>query len=281
MDIALPDIDTIKSSSGRTNILLGNHVPVRGIGDGIILTAVAREVKKALPQFGITMATKGPKVMFENNPYIDEVIDGLIRHGIDIGPGHYIQRKCRYFNIHNPELHGDLFFTEKELRCARETLKLLSGDKPAVIFCQNSTDNRRNWSRDNWNEVIDFYSPWFDFYQVEQKIHYHRFEPDNPDDGMPCVYDTVPAARQELRNLDLRKVMALQAVTKRYLGSNTGFMHIAACFSNDNIVFLHHQYAGDTEWLYPQLHNFYEDAKVVDIIALIGEVWKAQVNGAK
>jgi hypothetical protein len=67
--------------------------------------------------------------------------------------------------------------------------------------------------------------------------------------------------------------MALQAVTKRYLGPNTGFMHIAACFSNDNFIFLHHQYAGDSEWIYPNQNNFFEDEPIESVIQRALDKW--------
>src|SRR6202041_1388930 len=122
-----------------------------------------REFALKYPNIPIVLHTRGPKDIFANNPHLNAISDGLIRHSIDSGTGHYITRKCRYFGIENPELKGELFFTSKELNIARETLKLLSGDKPAVIFCQNSTDNRRNWTRDNWEVVIERMSSVYDF----------------------------------------------------------------------------------------------------------------------
>lgn len=271
MELQPRDMTTLRD--GRRAILLGNHVPVRGVGDSVILTALVREVHKRWPELPIAIVTRGPKEVFLNNPYITEVYDGTIGHSLDLGSGHYITRKCRYFGISDPELHGELYFTDKERNIARETLKLLSPDKPTIMFCQNSTDNRRNWTRDNWTAVIDALSPWYDVYQIEQKIHYHRFEPTDPSDGLPCVYDTVLNARQELRNLDLRHAMALQCVSGKYLGSNTGFIHIAQCFGTDNAMFAHTKFAGDTEWLYPEAYNFFEDAKVEDVIQKLIEMW--------
>jgi len=255
-------------------ITVGNHVNVVGIGDGVILTALAREIHKKWPDWNIKIKTKGPKWMFENTPYIKEVEHGLIGHCLDIGHGHYIERKCRTFGIESPELRGSLYFTPHELLVATKTFDILRrGDRQPIIFCQNSTDNRRNWTRDNWAALIDALSPKYDVYQVEQVIHYNRFEPGNPDDQLPNLYDTVPNARQELRNLDLRRVAALQSISKKYLGSNTGFMHIAMCFGDDNFIHMHHQYGGNDEWLYPQANNFWEDATLDAVINTMQAKW--------
>lgn len=272
-DLRLPEIDTTRLEDGRYAVLLGNHIPIKGVGDGCILTALIREFNIKYPTIPIVLRTKGPKDVFLNNPRIYKMEDNLINHSVDLGAGHYITRKCRYFGIENPELKGELFFTPKELNIARETIKLLSGTKPVVIFCQNSTDNRRNWTREAWEAAIDIMSPQFDFYQVEQKIHYHRFEPDDPCDSLPCLYDTVRNARQELRNGELRKIMALQAVTKRTLTSNTGFYHIGMSVG-DVACFLHTKYAGgDGEWTYPQAYNFFEDSDPTVVSNTILERW--------
>ena len=252
-------------------IIIGNHIDIRGIGDGIVLTGVIREVNEAMPDKKIIVRTRASKAAFENNPRIYKIEDDLVPHAQQIGNGHYITQRCRYFGIENPRVHGELFITDKEKRVAEETLKLLT-DKPTIMFCYNSTDMKRNWTKDNWIKVIDALSSKYDVFQIEQNIHYHRW-PGDRNDGMPCIYPTIPNARQELRNTDIRKLMALMSVSKKYLGPNTGFMHIARCFGVDNFVFMHHDYAGGLDWRYDDNQNFWENDPLEDVINRVCHRW--------
>jgi hypothetical protein len=271
------DLIINKISSNEVNLkedfVIGNHLDIKGVGDSILLTAVAREIKKKHPNSLITVKTTARKDIFENNPNIFCCEEGLIPNGIDTGTGHYIERKCRFYGIENPELKGDIFFTEKEIKVAKETLKLLSGEKPTVMFCFNSTDKRRNWEKENWEKIVNVLNKKYDVYQLEENIHYHRLQENEEMNGMPVIFEAVNGARQELRGLDLRKVSAIMSISKKYLGTNTGFMHIATCFSNDNFVFMHRGFAGIEEWIYPKNRNFWEYESVDYVIEKIKKEW--------
>ena len=152
-----------------------------------------------------------------------------------------MEQKCRYFGIDEPEIRGEIFITEKEKAVAEETLKLLSGDRPTIMFCFNSTNPQKNWVAENWVKIIDMLNKKYDVYQIDQHLHYSRAA-DRPEEfGRPIIYPTIPNARQELRDAagSMRKMMAIMSVCRKYLGVNTSFMNIAACFGDDNIVFQH------------------------------------------
>jgi ADP-heptose:LPS heptosyltransferase/glycosyltransferase involved in cell wall biosynthesis len=222
-------------------IYLGDHIPVPGIGDSILHTGVIREVNKKFPDKKIILRTMAESDAFESNPRIFKIERELLPHPIDIPTGHYMEQKCRYYGIDNPEIRGEIFITDKEKAVAEETLQILSGDKPAIMFCFNSTNPQKNWHAENWTKIVEALKPKYDVYQIDQTIHYSRAK-DRPEEfGRPVIYPTIPNARQELRNAagGIRKMMALMSVTKKYLGVNTSFMNIASCFGDDNIVFQH------------------------------------------
>jgi ADP-heptose:LPS heptosyltransferase/glycosyltransferase involved in cell wall biosynthesis len=222
-------------------IYVGDHIAVPGIGDSILHTGVIREVAKRFPDKKIILRTMAELDAFENNPRIFKVERELLPHPIDIPTGHYMEQKCRYFGIDNPEIRGEIFISDRERVVAEETLQILSGNKPTIMFCFNSTNPKKNWIAENWVKIVDVLNEKYDVYQIDQSIHYSRAK-DRPEEyGRPVVYPTIPNARQELRNAagSIRKMMALMSVCKKYLGVNTSFMNIASCFGDDNIVFQH------------------------------------------
>jgi len=222
-------------------VYVGDHIPVPGIGDSILHTGVIREVNKKFPDKKIILRTMAETDAFENNPKIFKIERELLPHPIDVPTGHYMEQKCRYFGIDNPGIRGEIFISETEKAVAEETLQILSGNKPTIMFCFNSTNPKKNWIAENWVKIIDVLKDKYDVFQIDQSIHYSRAK-DRPEEfGRPVIYPTIPNARQELRNAagGMRKMMALMSVSKKYLGVNTSFMNIASCFGDDNIVFQH------------------------------------------
>lgn len=266
----------------------------RGLGDTILLTACIREINKKFPNKKIIVRTLGPKCVFDNNPRIFKVEDGICgsEHGIrtygihqDSIPdgggyfhidenakfslsGHFIERKCKYFGINNPDIRPEIFISEKESEIAKETLKMLSPDKPSIVLCKNSTEYRRDWTLNNWINVVDMLNRKYNVFQVEENIKYDKLT------GLPTrIMETVPNARQELRGLEIRKLMAILSVCKKYIGTNTGIMPMATAFGNDNIIFMHRSYGGDEAWMFPQNTHFFENQSLLDVKDLIYKKW--------
>jgi hypothetical protein len=91
--------------------------------------------------------------------------------------------------------------------------------------------------------------------------------------GMPFLYDTVKNARQELRNIPIRHLIILSAIAKRYLGTNTGGMHIATAFGNNNIIFMNSKEGGEEGWIYPQNTHFWEYDSMDKIKQIVSNKW--------
>ena len=268
VSLIIPPQTLTTSRNGKQAILIGNSVDVRGVGDAIILSGLAREVYKVFPDYYIILKTKGPKTLFENSPYIHAVEDGLIPQNIDIGRGHYIARKCRYFGIENPELKGDIHFTANEIQAAKSILEQLSGTRPVITFCCNSTDWRRDWKLEHWEQLVGMLSTKYDVYQMEERIMFDS-------QGGPGIriHNTCKAARQELRGLPIRRAAAIMSLSKKHLGTNTGFMHIATCFADGQFCYMGKDPTGQEDWLYPQNNNFFEAEQPENIARRIITAW--------
>jgi ADP-heptose:LPS heptosyltransferase/glycosyltransferase involved in cell wall biosynthesis len=222
-------------------VVIGDHMDVPGLGDTILNTAVVREVNKKFPDKKIILKVLCDTAPYENNPRIHRIEKGLIPHPIDIPTGHYIEQKCRYFGIDNPDIKGEIFITDKERAVAEDTLKILSGARPTIMLCANTSSQSKDWPKENWVKIVEVLSEKYDVYQIEQHIRYSKSVDRPEENGHPFINMTIPNARQELRNAagGLRKIMAIMSLSKRYIGMATGFINIAACFGENNIVLQH------------------------------------------
>jgi|GEM_PF-5608151 len=256
------------NQSPHTSVLIGNHVDVRGVGDQLLLTGVIREVAEKWPGIDITVKSNGDHTIFKNNPYIMKLEEGLIPNSIDVGTGHYIQQKCRHFGIENPKIKGDIHFDEFELEAGRRTLEQLSGNRPTIILCANSTDPRKDWTTENWERVVSILNSKYDVYQIEERVLYCWQGPDIR------VLPTIRGAKQDLRTLSLRRAMAVMANSKKHLGIDTAFMHIAAALDNDCFIYWCTRLKDRIPyWGYPQHKIFLEEDKIEDIITRIEKDW--------
>lgn len=239
-------------------LVIGDHVPIHGIGDSILLTGLARELNTLYPGKKIVVRTKGSRIAFENNPRIHSIEEGLLEKSIDDGGGHYLVRKCRHFgiNLKDEDVRGELFLTDTEIAKAKQILEVLSPKKKTIIFCKGSTDKRRDAPASFWGPILQELKECYDIYQVDQHAE-----------------EDVPYARQELRDCAIRDAMALQYLSKRYLGTNTGFYHIAHCFGTNNFTFMHKQFAGGPEWTYPLENFIWNDEPLDSIRKRIRERW--------
>jgi len=260
-----------------------------GLGDGILLTALVREVNKKYPNKKIILRVTGPKDVFFNNPRIHRIEHGICgekegvqtygktieqigadgyyhlnERGEKIQIGHHTATKCKWFGIDDPDITPELFVTEEERAIAENKLKTLSGDKPTIMFCRNSTMSQRDWNTDAWIKAVDLLNQKYDVYQIEQTMRYNK-KTKFPEQ----LLESIPNAKQELRGLSIRNIMAVMSVSKRYLGVNTGFMPMASAFGDDNVVFADNRCAGDGTWLFPRnahMWNIFSLEKNLNII---------------
>jgi len=263
---------------------LGNPMPAGGIGDAVIWTAVAREIKKVKPKCKIYLHSHSPLDMFANNPNFDSITpDNNPVHLPGTG-GHHIQMKCKSFGITNPELKGEFFLTPKELEIGQAYIQLLSPDKPIILFAKNSKSKLRDWQLNYWEEIVDMLNARYAVFQIDESIGYYgkgSFGEHVLNDsryGMPFLYDTVKNARQELRNIPIRHLIILASVAKGYLGTNTGAMHIVTAFSYDNIIFMNSHEGGEEGWIYPQNTHFWEYHTLEQVKEIVASKWLSEHN---
>ena len=264
-------------------IPIGENEPdTHGLGDGILLTAVIREVNLKYPDKKIILKTLSPKEPFLNNPRIHEIYDGYWEN-VELWPNgrwrgfHQIKNLCETYDVHTDNLNPEIWLSDHELSVARKTFDLLSPEKPAIMFCRNSTVPERDWRDENWHRIISMLNQRYNVFQIDETIRYD-FKT-----GMPTrVMLTCPAARQELRGFPVRKIFALMACSKKYLGTNTGWLPAATAFSNDNYCY----YGTDDgrvmdnpkvmnfhHWDFPANKNIYADESIDSVIERIRRDW--------
>lgn len=230
-----------------------NEPKTHGVGDTLLLSAVVREVNKKYPNKKIIVKTRGPKEIFYNNPRVYRVEHGCWNE-YEFWPQsrwrnmHQIQNLCETYGIQNADITPELFISDKERQVAEKTLKMLCGDKPAIMFCGAATHPERNWDNKKWADLIDMLSKKYEVFQLEETLRYDFETGDIVD-----VYPTIPGTRQELRGAPLRRIFALMSVSKKYLGVNTGWMVAGCAFGYDNYTVLQNK---TPFWMFPGCKNF-------------------------
>jgi len=274
-------------------IEIGHNMEWAGVGDQIILSAVAREARREYPKAEIVLKYTSPQEVvdsiFGGNPDIDKYEWGLLKEPMtDWKDGHMTEKACRYLGFKAKNIHGDIHLTDKELIVAKKTLELLSGDRPVIMAAMNSSTSERDWKEEHWEEIVSMLSEKYDVYQLGQSVLYYQtttlpplMQAPVPEylrgykkeylDGMPMVCSTIKGSRQEFRNFGLRKTFALMFVSGKYFGVDTGYMHAASCFGNDNFVFIGSK---DSEmWTYPDNKNFFRNEPFQEIKERIKNDW--------
>lgn len=171
----------------RTITLLRHRV---ALGDTLMLTALARGLKKARPDCRVAVATKFP-ALFAGNPYFDEIRDWhLLRtrrtvrpkygkedlrkreHVVQIqwrslweelrGAGVAVSGECPPLDGHHPEL----FLTETERRHGREILHAAvpseARGKPMILLTSGGNlrpVHNREWGLENYQALVDALAP--------------------------------------------------------------------------------------------------------------------------
>jgi len=160
-----------------------------GLGGHLTWTAAAREIKKktglvSVPVNGNNIVTDD---IFKNNPNFSfDTSDGKEKIILDLGKPetnyciadlpdraiqktdkHIIETICEHYDILDPELKCDLFFTEEELEKARGLIK----DLPLRFLViephsKTSYSINRQYPLDKWQKVVNELSEKFPIVQV-------------------------------------------------------------------------------------------------------------------
>lgn len=137
----------------------------RALGDNLLLTAVAREIRRAAPELRLVVETPFPD-LFDHNPHVTRAVDGHFattrRHfrpkyhlGPDFAPRHILDQLFDQSPVRltAPERRPELFFPAAE----RERF---DREFPAVdvVVCpvgkQSHSADRKEWGFDNFAAAV-------------------------------------------------------------------------------------------------------------------------------
>lgn len=220
----------------KNHIVIGDNSP--GVGDYLLLTAVAREVKLAHPFATVELQVSRRAELFLHNPFIDEVrtmADPFVTP--NVGDGLWVERKCRFYGVEPRSPLPQIFLTDHEVRQAAARHKRTS--KPLItvgIDCAPHWKHVRYLEGEFWQAVLRELGNDFDLVQI----------------GLSGNITPLPGVPQ-LLDLPLREAAALQHLADLHLGVDTGDMHLALACGTDAIALVP-QSSPDynwKEWHYP------------------------------
>lgn len=212
------------------------------LGDTLMLSALARNLKRVRPDVHIAVVTRRPE-LFYHNPNIDEnrgwhlwrsgCIVGAKYSAKDLaGPLHAVEIQWRSLwrelaavkfpglkDGEIPPLDGiapEMFLMEAELNAARKKLSLIrTSGMPVVLIGAGGKlkpTHNREWGADNYQAIIDALSPFVTLGQIsgETRLGLRGVQP---------LWD--------LRDIPVREAAALFAVCDAMLVQEGGLMHVA------------------------------------------------------
>ncbi len=191
----------------------------RTVGDTLLLSAMAREIKRVDPDVYIITETHLPE-LFYHNPNIDENRGWHIySNKNNIKTFYNIQKDQQEhvifdllsdlpYSFHQIEIGVDLYLTKAEKSSARDVL----GQKPTISIMSSgkTTFNKnREWGRDNFQQVVDYFSNNFQIVQIGSQS-------DAPLDRV-----------MDYRAKPLRDTAAIIDRSQLFIGQEGGLMHLA------------------------------------------------------
>lgn len=243
------------------------------LGDTLLLSALARNLKRVRPDVHVALATRRPELFF-NNPHVDEnrgwhlwrsgCTAGAKYSGKDLGGKlHVIEVqwrtlwrelfKAKFPGVENAEppapegLYPELFLTPAELNMARRRVNIAnltsSARKPVVLIgCGGKLKptHNREWGMENYRAVAEALRPHAALLQIsgEERL----------------IVDKHPLP--DLRKIPVRQVAALFAVCDAVLVQEGGLMHVARAV-NAPCVSLFGGYVLPAQTGYEQQTNFW------------------------
>tara|TARA_B100000131_G_C18043233_1_gene583315 strand:+ start:279 stop:1085 length:807 start_codon:yes stop_codon:yes gene_type:complete len=198
-----------------------------GIGGNLMWTALAREIYKK-HKVKVLFINKESIIfkdkVFDNNPYITYNINEKhikIKLGFKVMPErhskkiwnvsqHTIISRCKHFNIMNPEVKCDLFFTDNEEKKIKKILKLLPKEfiviepHAKIEWCQH-----KQYPLHKWQNIIN---------KIKDKIPIVQM-------SIPGkkVLDNVIDISKDIHNF--REACLLLKYSKLFISTEGGLMH--------------------------------------------------------
>ncbi len=226
---------------GNFTILIRTGV---GLGDALMLSCVASEIKKQFPNRKIITISKYPK-LFVNNPNVykslnlpsfiparfwyklnSKNIHCINYENIEYPPknNHILELCCKSAKLahYSNDLKPEIFISDDELRLSQNKFKL--PPKYCVIHSECGTDwfsGNKDWGHDNWQEVIDTLTSEIEFIQLGSE----------KDERLNGTTD--------LRGkTTIRELACIIKKAQLFIGQEGGLNHIAASVNTKGIIIM-------------------------------------------
>jgi hypothetical protein len=217
-----------------------------GLGDTLLLTSVCKYLKN--PTVQILKKNERFSILFQN--ICDVEITDDINDLSDIGSGHYSTRKLRNFFKHADALDNRPLVLYSDEESELWVSDFLSNIKRPIIFvpkCSKRWDSVRSLNHELCEAIIQEYR--------NKNLTPILVTNSSNDIDISNIY--------KLKDLDLKKYICLLRRVGRYVGCNTGDMHLAISVGCITHVFQPESNYGfnEQEWNYkhPSIIYFNKD----------------------
>lgn len=239
----------------------------QGVGDTTVITQMPKNAEAVGKKMSIFSYSKFFGEMMLHNKYYDakfipqNVLSVESIANYNWGGGHTIQRMCKAFGVQvDHEPRG--YFNEQYMN------RLLNSGGSTRIGLHLSTGNSA-WSNTNHHQPRQIYKENVDLIDefIEENPQYTFFE-------FGGHRRTKSDSVIDLCGISISSSISYLATCDYFIGTNSGFMNIAAALGVDGIIIVnwpevHELYLphlvysgiGDIEWLYPQNVHLHQDGE--------------------
>jgi ADP-heptose:LPS heptosyltransferase len=213
----------------------------RNLGDALALSTLPEKLKAKYPHLRISTYPRGfNPVVFENNPAverIDYLPDAIYGDDTNLGTGQLIHLKERFFALPlSPSTRAKLHLSEEEIRWRDRLLaeKLLPKNvgKPLCILHPWGSTRNRVLPVKFWDKLVEENSDRYRFWQAGVFGH-------------PAVVGCEYYLFLKPRPGEARKLFSIMSAANKFIGVDSGPMHVARAFDIPSLVLLNHASGND------------------------------------
>jgi hypothetical protein len=202
----------------------------QALGDSLVLSALARPLKKAYPGLRITYYNRAfNPVVFYGNPAIsgpDFSPKAIYGDDLNLGGGHLIQQKERFLDLPvTDDPKPELYLLEHETKWAKEWIRRQSPDSllPVCILHPAGKTNPNVIDHAFWSQMVARWKNRVRFWQIGVQ-------------GQPRIPGCDRYLMGPKDTWHLRNDFAIISQAELFLGVDSGPMHIARAFSIPSLV---------------------------------------------